>query len=58
LGNVFSTLNAHISALGELGEEEALRELYFNSILHEPIYFPYSGIMQADLVELHSQSRP
>lgn len=57
LGNLYSALNVHFSALAEKEKINETRNLYFNSILFIPEYFKYSGKMENDLQELYNQSK-
>jgi len=57
LGNLYSALNGHFSALAEKDKTEEMRKLYFNSVLFIPEYFKYSGGIENDLQELYNQSR-
>ena len=42
IGGYYSTLIAQFSASAELQDKKRMREIYFNSILHEPKYFKFT----------------
>ncbi|MDJ1481118.1 hypothetical protein QNI16_11535 [Cytophagaceae bacterium YF14B1] len=56
IGNLFSTLIAHFSALAGSGEKKAAQEVYFKSILHEPKYFKFTPLKD-DLQSFYNQSK-
>lgn len=57
LGNLYSSLSGHFSALAEKEKKDKMRNLYFNSILFIPDYFKYSGEIEKDLQHLYNQSK-
>ncbi|RNC85665.1 MAG: hypothetical protein ED557_02520 [Balneola sp.] len=57
LGDLYSSINSHFTALYTKEKDEDFRNLYFNSILFIPDYFKYSGSMENDLQVLYNQSR-
>jgi len=42
IGGLMSTLAIHFSAIASIGDKNAARDLYFNSILYKPDFFKYS----------------
>jgi hypothetical protein len=56
LGNLYSALIGHFSALAEHEKTDELRNLYFNSILFMPDYFKYSIGMENVLQDLYNKS--
>lgn len=57
LGDLYSALTGHFSALAEKEKTDEMRNLYFNSILFIPDYFKYSGGMEKDFQQLYNQSK-
>ncbi len=57
LGTLYSTLNAHSEALVESEKQNELKKLYRNSILFQPTYFPYAGLLEKDLKQLYEQAK-
>lgn len=56
IGNLYNTIIAQFSAMAELGDKKAAREIYFNSILYEPKYFKLSDA-EDKLQSLYDQAK-
>lgn len=57
LGDLYSALNGHYSALAKKEITDQMRNLYFNSVLFIPGYFKYSGAMEKNLRQQYIQSK-
>lgn len=56
IGNLYTVVFAHFSAIIQLKSKSEAQEIYFNSILHEPKYFKYSSAKE-DLQMLFEKSK-
>jgi len=56
IGGLYTTLIAQFGATAELRDKKDAREIYFNSILHEPKYFKFTQ-SKDDLQSLYDNSK-
>jgi len=56
IGSLYNILLTHYGAAAELKDKKEAQEIYFNSILHEPMYFGFSEVKD-DLQFLFDKSK-
>jgi len=56
IGNLYNTLIIHFTATSILRDKKSAQQIYFNSLLHNPMYFKYSK-NEKDLQAIYDQSK-